>query len=252
MRALLIGTVALSLFQWIGDDFSGGAVTRFLGLSLLSVRSGWIWTPFTYLFLHGGVFHLLMNMLILFFLGPETERALGSRKFMLLYLLSGLLGGVGWLLIEKSPLAYCIGASGAVFGILGAFAALFPDRPITVLVFYILPVTLRAWVLAAILGLVELMFLLSPGAGNVAYAAHLAGGLAGYFYALGLVRGSRGMSPGWRSLARRFRPPPADGPDPRELDRILDKIAGQGLHSLTPREREWLDRASRARRGARS
>ncbi|HOW97790.1 MAG TPA: rhomboid family intramembrane serine protease [Kiritimatiellia bacterium] len=248
VRALLFGTVGLSLFQWVADDLTGGAFTRWFGLSWLSLRRGLVWTPVTYIFLHGGVFHLLMNMLVLFFLGPETERALGSRKFLLLYFISGLLGGLGWVWIEDSPLVTCIGASGAVFGILGAFAALFPNQPITLLLFYVVPVTLRAWVLAVILGLVELMFLLSPGSGSVANAAHLAGGLAGYFYALGLVRGERSGARSWRKVAKLFTPPPAD--DARELDRLLDKIANHGLHSLTPREREWLDRASRARRGS--
>jgi membrane associated rhomboid family serine protease len=249
VRGLLVLTIGISLFQWLADEFSGGAFTRAFGLSWLSLRRGLLWTPLTYMFLHGGVLHVLLNMLILFFLGPETERSLGARKFVLLYLISGILGGVGWLLIEPSPLVPCIGASGAVFGVLGAFAALFPDQPVTVLVFFVLPVTLKAWLLAVILGVVELMFLISPGTGRVAYAAHVAGGLAGYFYALGLTRGTGGWI--W-SLLRRFgisRGHEAD--EATRMDRILDKIANQGLGSLTRREREWLDRASRTRREGR-
>jgi len=246
VRALLILTVGVSLFQWLADEFTGGAFTRIFGLSLLSLRRGLIWQAVTYMFLHGGPVHVLLNMMILFFLGPETERFLGPRKFVLLYLLSGVLGGVGWVLIEHSPLTRCIGASGAVFGVLGAFAALFPQQPLTVLLFFIVPVTVRAWVLAAVLGLIELLFLLSPGSGNVAYAAHLAGGLAGYFYALGLVRGTPGAGGG---LLGRFFGRRAGTEDPERMDRLLDKIANQGLASLTRREREWLDRASRARRG---
>ncbi|MBU1694142.1 MAG: rhomboid family intramembrane serine protease [Verrucomicrobia bacterium] len=249
VRGLLVLTVGISLFQWLADEFTGGAFTRAFALSWLSLRRGLLWTPLTYLFLHGSVMHVLLNMLILFFLGPETERFLGARKFVLLYLVSGVLGGIGWVLIERSPLVPCIGASGAVFGVLGAFAALFPEQPVTVLVFFILPVTLKAWLLAVILGVVELMYLISPGTGNVAYAAHLAGGLAGYFYALGLVRGTRETG-GWiRRLRQRVTGPrDNEAEDSARMDRILDKVANQGLGSLNRRERAWLDRASRERR----
>jgi membrane associated rhomboid family serine protease len=178
-------------------------------------------------------------MLGLYFMGPETERAIGTRQFFILYFLSGILGGIGWLFISDSPWAVCIGASGAIFGVIGAFAALFPHRPITLLVLFILPVTMKAWVLAVSLAVVELVFLLGSPQQGIAYAAHLAGGVAGYVYALALFRGLGGVMRSWRSWTR-------ENPVSQvELDRILDKIAREGIQSLSRRERTVLDEASR-------
>lgn len=250
VRALLVLTASAFVLQGILEFFAGELVLETFGLSYRGIRHGFLWQPLTYLFMHGGFFHLLMNLLVLYFLGPETERFLGARSFLGLYLVSGLLGGVGWLLMENSPWATCIGASGAVFGIIGAFAALFPDQPVTLLVFFVLPITLRAWVLAVLLGLMELMFLLSPHQGGVAYAAHLAGGVAGYLYARMLL--GRGRERGWGRSVRRWiqrsRPEKDSEAYRRQMDKLLDKIAAQGIGSLTRREREWLEHASRARR----
>lgn len=232
------------MLQWVLDSLTGGLFQQIFALSGYRLRQGMIWQPITYMFLHGGAVHLLLNMLILFFLGPEVEHALGSRKFLALYLVSGVLGGVGWLLIEAYPLKMCVGASGAIFGVLGAFAALFPRRPITLLLFYVLPVTLEAWLMALALGVMELIYLLQPGAGGVANAAHLAGGVAGFFF----VRGLEGDVPTflkrlWEGRRRRDAHPARD----RKLDELLDKIAREGLQSLTPEERRWLDEESRRR-----
>ena len=253
VRFLLIFTSAAFLVQLALDGLTGGDYGRLLGLSVLGVRHGFLWQPVTYLFVHGGFWHLFLNMLGLYFLGPETERAMGSTRFLILYLVSGILGGVGWLLFSDDPRVPCVGASGALFGVIGAFAALFPDRPMTVLVFYVLPVTMKAWVLAVTLGVIELVFLLTSFGGNIAYAAHLAGGVAGYLYTVGAFRGRTlwrsptGRFGAWIQALARFRERP--GVSEEKLDRVLDKIASQGIHSLTRAEKELLDRASREKRG---
>lgn len=243
--------IAVFVVQVLGDRFTGGGVTRLLGLSRGGLSHGFIWQIVTYIFVHGGLFHLLLNGLVLFFMGPATERAIGSRQFYLLFFLSGVLGGLGWLLISGYPRAVCIGASGAVFGVIGAFAALFPHRPITLLLFFVIPITMKAWVLAVLLGGMELLFLLGAGEGGIAYAAHLAGGLAGYVYAwVVFKRGDVG------SLFRKPRVPPGwrvfhgggASVDGGELDRILDKIARGGMSSLSGGERKALEKASRERR----
>ncbi len=113
-------------------------------LSFDGIRRHYYWQPITYMFLHGGFTHLLFNMFTLYFLGPETERSMGSRHFLALYLLSGLLGGLGWIWLSPHPYAACVGASGAIFGILAAFATLYPRRRLTLLIFFIFPVTLQA------------------------------------------------------------------------------------------------------------
>jgi membrane associated rhomboid family serine protease len=248
VRWLLLAMLVAFAIQIPANALSGGAFTRLFGLSIPGLKSGYLWQPLSYLFVHGGLWHLFLNGLTLFFIGPETERRIGTRQFLVLFFVSGILGGLGWLLITDAPWAVCIGASGAVFGILGAFAALFPNRPVTVLIFFVLPVTMRAWVLALGLGLMELTFLLTSSDGSIAYAAHLAGGVAGYIYA----RIAFGGGGAWNRLVARSRGfrRVDDAASPAELDRILDKIARSGMTSLTRGEKEFLDRESHDRRGA--
>ena len=236
---LVISTVAVFLVQIFFDGATRGGFTRFFGLSIPGLKSGYFWQLVTYLFVHGGVAHLFLNMLGLYFMGPETERAIGSRHFLILYFISGILAGIGWLFISDAPWAVCIGASGAIFGVIGAFAALFPQRPITLLVLYILPVTMKAWVLAVSLAIIELVFLLASPHQGIAYAAHLAGGIAGYVYALALFRGLGGGMRSWRSWRRE------EAVSQAELDKILDKIAQEGIHRLSRQERTVLEEASR-------
>ncbi len=235
-RALLWGTVAATVLQWIGDGIGGGLFTFVFGLRGAGIARGWLWQPLSYMFLHGGLFHLLLNMLVLFFLGPDTERTLGSRRFAILYVLGGLLGGLGWLLISARGADVCIGASGAVFTVLGAFATLFPRRLMTVFVLFI-PITLPAWQLALALGALELASLLQ-NRGHIANAAHLMGIVVGVVFAL-TVSGRVDV----RTFRRFPRTPLVD--DGAELDRILDKVARRGIGSLSRSERERLQRASR-------
>ena len=217
-----------------------------LSLSLAGVRHGAFWQPFTYMFLHANLTHLLFNMMTLYFLGPETERAMGSKHFLAMYLLSGLLGGLGWLWLSPQPYVPCVGASGAIYGILAAFATLFPRREL-MLIF--LPVPVKAWKFVIGLALVEFLLAGDPASG-IAHTAHLAGAFAGFLYIDQLFENTT-LRRLWarardyvaqRPHVPRPAPPP---PDPAEVDRILDKISAQGIQSLTPAERQTLHRASR-------
>lgn len=260
VRTLLAVNVVVFLVRTLVQWRVPGGFDLLFGLSEALYRDAFVWQLFTYMFLHGTVWHLLFNMLILYFLGSEIERALGSRDFLMIFVISGLLGGLGWLLLA-APGSVCIGASGAVFGLLGAYVALFPQRYITVLVFFILPVTMRAWVLAVVLGSIEFLLMTSAPGGQIAHSAHLAGLVAGYVFAYMLYRG---VGPRWRLPRIRvlrnktagaqphltvLRNEPAAMADSEEIDRILDKIAQQGMSSLTKKERAVLEKASAARRG---
>ena len=236
--------VAVFLAFWL-LGLNGGL----FALSLDGVRHGFFWQPFTYMFLHGSFTHLLFNMLTLYFLGPETERAMGSKHFLAMYLLSGLLGGLGWLWLSPQPYALCVGASGAIFGVLAAFATLYPRRQLTLLIFFIFPVTMLAWQLVAGLALIEFV-LAGNQASGIAHTAHLAGAFAGFLYIDQLFESTL-LRRLWarardyiaqRPHAPRAAPPP---PDQAEVDRILDKITSQGIQSLTKAERQTLHRASR-------
>ena len=264
VRFLLIANGVVFVLQWISQLAAGSWFTLLFSLSSAGIRHLFLWQLVTYMFLHGGIWHILLNMLGLFFFGPETERALGTRRFIALYLISGILGGVGWLLLTGNQGGICLGASGAIFGILGAFAALFPDRPVTLLVFFILPVTMRARTLAIGLGLFTLLAMMSQP-GHIAYTAHLVGGLVGYVYIQFMFK--RGLSAPllnprkwinnlyWRWHRRKFKviSSPAEWkdenePSQEEINTILEKIAKWGLDHLSRQERDILDRASRKRR----
>jgi len=225
--------------------------------------SGMLWQPVTYMLLHGSILHILLNLLVVFMFGRELERILGARRFLLLYIGSGVIGGLGWVMM--SGRGYCIGASGGVFGLIGMYAALFPNRPITLLLFFVLPITLRARLLAMILAGVSVVMMF--GDGNVAHSAHLAGGLAGYWFGAQLLRQARRGSNrrlrksladvvGGAMRAARLRPRlrveyhvPTDeveavAPSMAEVDRLLDKILRHGVGSLTLSERRTLEWAS--------
>lgn len=194
-----------------------------------------VWQLITYQFLHLGLGHLLANMLGLFFLGPDVERGLGTNRFFALYFLSGVLGGIGWSLL--APYGSCIGASGAVFGVLGAYAALYPNREL-ILIF--LPFTpIKAWVFVLILGAYEFMHVLGGPGGHVANSAHLGGGIAGYIYTI--IIGRPDIIRKLRAKYLESRPQASRA----EIDRILDKAAQHGMHSLSRRERDTLKQAGK-------
>lgn len=247
---ILVSCIGIFLVQILFQINGSYLFERVFGLSLTGIRDGMVWQLFTYMFLHGSAFHLFVNMLVLFFLGPELEYVLGGRRFPIVFFLSGILGGVGWLLISYPFEGVCIGASGAIFGLIGIFAALFPQRDVTLLVFFVLPVTMKAWVLAVGLGLLQLFMIISPDGGGVAYAAHLAGGIAGYVYGLTQTRGHEGVlrhAVSWVERKSRKRREQTENLNRAEVDRILDKIANEGIHTLTSRERDLLEKASRNR-----
>ncbi len=220
------------------------------------------WTPFTYMFVHGSFFHLFFNMLALFFFGPPLEQRWGSSIFLRFYLLTGFSGAVLSLLFPNQAI---VGASGAIYGIMVAFAMYWPDNPIYI--WGIFPVKAK-WLVG---GLVALSLIGSAGgmAGSgVAHLAHLGGALSAFLY----LRSSWGPSEygstprrprkprQWRVLSSAGEEKPPEPAKPRrtpartasdvgrsldEVDRILDKISSEGLSSLTPDERRMLDEASR-------
>jgi membrane associated rhomboid family serine protease len=156
------------------------------------IKRFWIWQLVTYLFLHGDVVHILFNMLGIWMFGVTLERQWGTRYFLKYYAVAGIGAGLtvilfGLLPFEATSSTYTritIGASGALFGLLLAFAVYYPDTPI--LMFFLFPVPARYFVM--IIGAIAL--LTSPNTG-VSNAAHLGGLLFGWLY---LQRGKGGMS----------------------------------------------------------
>jgi len=206
------------------------------------------WTLVTYSFLHANTFHLLINMLMLWMFGDEVAQHLGTRKFIAFYLIAALVAGLASLPFYGGVV---VGASGALFGVMYLYAALFPDR--VMLLFWIIPMRMSwgIWVLA-------LFDLLATRAGDgVAHWAHLGGFLAGIVGAKILLHNQTS----WRDRFHRWRwrrqakqsshggvVEPEIGVD---IDFLLRKISEQGLESLTSFEREALRREGERRRNQR-
>lgn len=205
---------------------------------------------FTYMFVHANATHLMVNMLGIFFIGPAVEQTIGSYRFFVLYYLCGVLGGLGWSLLAE-PGAVCVGASGALMGILGAFGALYPKAKL--LLWFILPI--RAWVLVTLLVIWELYETIGVHeTGGIANAAHLMGAIAGICYAMTLkhphlLTGLRNRIPGLgKAMPKAHVHRSAGGPErlsKEEVDRILDKIGKEGMGALSSRERDMLKKATR-------
>ncbi len=241
VQRLLIANVGMFLAQYA---FQG--LTSLLAFvpRLIIVRP---WSVVTYAFLHGGVTHLLFNMLALFFFGPRVEARLGSRRFFMLYLLSSVAGAVASLIF--TPNAAVIGASASTFGVMLAFAMFWPREQI--MIWGIIPVEAR--VLVLITTAISLYSGFSGGAGGIAHFAHL-GGYAGAFLYLKWIERTSGArtfrrkvtSAGpkvERALSANWKNVKLEGVhelSKEEVNRILDKISAEGIGSLTAQEKLFL------------
>jgi membrane associated rhomboid family serine protease len=165
-------------------------LTTYLGLIPEAViERRWIWQPLTYMFLHEGIGHILFNMLGIWMFGTELERLWGTRMFLRYYAITGLGAAITTIVVSLLPFTITaatygsntIGASGALYGLLMAFAMYYPERPI--LMFMLFPVPAKYFVL--ILGAISFLLSASGSAPRVAHAAHLGGMLFGYLYLKG-------------------------------------------------------------------
>jgi membrane associated rhomboid family serine protease len=197
VKLLVLICTGVFLVQTLVDIFLGvkasSWVNHFFGLVALGPVPGLrLWQPFTYIFLHGGIWHLLINMLFLWMFGRELELVWGKKRFLNFFFLCGVGAGLIEILVKVFPMSWghmpsdipTIGASGAIFGILMANAILFPDRRIWL---FPLPVTIPMRPYVAVMGAIEFFGTLGAGGDAVAHVCHLGGMLVGYIY---LRRGS--------------------------------------------------------------
>ncbi len=197
IQTLLIANTAVFLVQTLVALLVGPAGTgwllRWFALIPSAVTHGLrVWQPFTYLFLHGGLWHLLINMLVLWMFGRDLELTWGRQRFYSYYFLTGVGAGVINLLVKTIPVLFgrppsdvpTVGASGAIYGILLAAAVVFPDRQVWLIPF---PITLPMRVYVIIIGAIEFFGTLGSTGDNVSHVSHLGGMLVGYLY---LRRGS--------------------------------------------------------------
>lgn len=250
----------------------GGYAVGTLGNEIIE-WSFYPWQLLTYQFMHGSFSHILFNMFSLWMFGIEIENYWGSKKFLYFYLLCGVAAGLCHMFI--SPLlggiaAPTIGASGAVYGILAAFALLFPNR--LIFIYFFIPI--KAKYLVTILIVMEFMLIDSANSG-VAHLAHLGGALAGLIFILAdkntqvefknlfsrsYYRTDKPFNP-FGGVAERFKRGSNDVEDAKyydinskkeekvitqeEIDAILDKISQSGYQNLTEKEKKILFEASK-------
>jgi membrane associated rhomboid family serine protease len=263
ISALAAGFILQVIFE---RAFLSGAFTHFAALSSTGLRAGRVWSLLSYTFVHEGILHVLGNALALYFLGRELIPMIGEKRFGWLYVLSALAGGLLWFAVNFNHAgSLLIGASATVCAFLVLFACFFPNREITLLVFFVLPVTLKPKYLAAIVAIVDLFgFLFGELPGGrfdfgIAHSAHLGGMVVGLLY-YHFIHQREWRNPDSRAeielprwLRKSQKAQTAAAPykvnlttreDLRaEVDRILDKINSEGFGALTAEEKRVLDEA---------
>jgi membrane associated rhomboid family serine protease len=207
------------------------------------------WTLITYMFLHANITHIVFNMLGLYFFGPRLETVLGSTKFLLLYFISGISGGLlSFLFAPNTPI---VGASAAVFGVFYAFARYWPKEQ--VYIWGIVPVQSR-WMVVGMTAL-SLFGGFTGFEQGIAHFAHLGGFIGGFFF----IKWVDSNSPAAK-FQKKVMPPTPSSYDIQkwmnisreglhevnreELDRVLNKLKTTGVESLTPDEIAFLNRFS--------
>ncbi len=294
IKKIIIINIVVFLIQMLFENISFGdypgwyVVNRYFALNPLfgldpagQEFNFQIWQIFSYQFMHGGFSHIFWNMFMLWMFGNEIENIMGSKKFLFFYLLSGVGAAAFQLLLApmlSSHLAFTIGASGAVYGVMIAFALFFPDRQIYV--YFLFPV--KAKYLIAFLVIIEFMAI-----GNmdvVAHLAHIGGALTGFVFIMldkknnynidrlfNKVKDSTSSFTNFSSGGKQggFRKPSGGfnfgkknvqdaefydinskkkkttSATPKEIDKILDKISESGYQNLTEEEKRILFEASK-------
>ena len=268
---LLAVNVVCFLIQNLAENNTRFPVNQYFALSTEGLRHGFVWQLVSYQFMHGGILHLLFNSIAIYCFGRAIEETLGSKTFLQIYFSSGVIGGLvqmlAALLVPNHFNHPVVGASAGGFGLIAAFATLFPERSLTLLLFFIIPINMKAKVLLLVSGALAVFGIIVPS-DSVAHAAHLGGMLAGIAYVRWIVLSNRApihwrpfrktssvrelvkansaQRPTWRRSKIATQPveelPPGEFIS-REVDPILDKISAHGIHSLTDHERQVLDDA---------
>jgi len=272
VKYLLLTNVVCFFLQLAVDD----ALIKWFALTpYFVVHKFYVWQLVSYMFLHGGIGHILMNMLVLWMIGCELERHWGTKEFLRYYFICGVGAGILQMIVSfllsnsNAPMVSVVGASGAIYGLLMAFGVLFPNRVITLLLLFILPINIKVKYLVTIAGLVVLyssLYSVKEPGGNVAHFAHLGGMLVGFIYLKNIKPSLRwgydgfsghAQKPGASRLTKWFRQRTEKRRQMQvvrrrqqevqlreRVDVILDKINEVGYENLTEEEKQILKKAS--------
>jgi membrane associated rhomboid family serine protease len=186
VKALIVVTAAAFAVTYLPARLFGWqAPFYYLGLQPYAVvHRLFLWQLVTYLFLHGGFFHIFFNMFALWMFGPDLEQLWGESEFLKFYFLCGIGAGVFDVALTTlfgAPLSLTIGASGAIYGLLLAFGLIYPNRPI--FIWFVIPIPAKWFVV--IIGAIEFFSEISGPGSNIAHLAHLGGMLVAYLYLRG-------------------------------------------------------------------
>lgn len=236
VKALLL----INIVMFAGQVFSPLPLVKWLGLTPRVVNNGWLWQIVTYMFLHSEayLFHVIFNLLMLYWFGRDIEMNLGSRRFVRFYLCAGLVAALIYTLTEfiiRGRGSAAIGASGAIMAVMVLYAIFYPRRQL--LFMFLFPMKVRTFVLLMI-GVDLYIVFQAAEASNVAAIAHLGGagyGLAYYQFSPLVGKWIQGF------IERREQGEEQDKFNSnRRLDEILDKVNKMGIQSLTRREKKFL------------
>jgi membrane associated rhomboid family serine protease len=287
---IIINIIAFFVAPQLDHWFERWMGPRFVDNYLLAstdgiIGHGRVWELLTAAFFHADVFHILWNMVFLWFVGREMESMYGTRDFVAFYVMAAMLSTLGWTLISllRHDEGVMLGASGAIMAVVVVYAIYYPRRE--VLLFFVIPV--QMWLLVGLFLLHDLYVLLNPEArgamSNMAVASHLTGAAYGYLFKRFDLRWShlnwwRMRRPRLRIVMPEPREPlgsrqstgsswasdPATAPRPTtaavvpeelleaKLDEVLAKIAREGRSGLTEEENRVLQEASKRARNRRS
>ncbi len=242
VKYLIIINAAIFIFQ----ELTGFRPFHTLGLVPKHIwHNGMVWQLVTYMFFHGGLWHLAFNMIALWMFGSMMERHWGTRRFLKYYFMTGIGAGISTFLFTINSTIPTIGASGAIYGLLVAYAVTFPEQIIYLYLF----IPIKAKYFALLFGFIEFMASISYSGDSIGHLAHLGGMVVGFVY---LKRTNMWLWFG-RTLRRRLdkrkmREQVKEEQDMestrQEIDRLLDKINQIGYENLTKKERKILDQSS--------
>ena len=184
LKKLLIAYVAVFVIQHGVDQFAGGNLKSWLALIPAYTLQGRVWQIFTYSFLHSDVAQLILNLLVLAFVGSDLEAIWGTKKFLTYYFYCLLMAGFFYLLIQVlfwnpvNLLLPMVGASGGIYGLLLAFGLLFPERDMLFMMLFPMKAKQFVWILAG----VEFLQAVFSGQGGLSALAGLSGMAAGFLF----------------------------------------------------------------------
>ena len=180
VKSIIIANIAVFILELINPGF----MFEYFALKPNSILHGaMLWTLVTHMFMHADFLHIFFNMYALYIFGPECERVFGRKAFLILYLFSGLLGALMHVFLCPYKDIPAVGASGAIFGILGAYAILYPRRKLAMFVFLAF-VVLPAWEMIFLLIVLFTLFAVVGIFPTISHFAHIGGIIGGIIFVI--------------------------------------------------------------------